>query len=67
MAKVYRDCYARPWNEQEGVIMNMSWCHRHPPSKFIEYEEHGVTTVEGRCLLCGKAHRLRFRQIEELA
>jgi hypothetical protein len=25
-----------------------------------------VTTVEGRCLLCGKVHRLRFRQIEEL-
>jgi hypothetical protein len=61
-----RDFYTRPPYEQDLVISNLPWCHRHQPTNFIEYEEDGLITVEGECPECGRVCKAQFRSVRDL-
>ena len=57
MTRIPHDFSSRPAAEREEMTKN-TWCsHCDAPdlglSDPIEYEEHGVRMVEGRCLRCG--------------
>jgi hypothetical protein len=67
MSRIVRNFYARPPNEQEGIICNMPMCHGgRRLTNFTEYEEDGLITVEGECPQCGKRWMVQFRSLREL-
>ena len=66
MNRKVRDFYARPPEEQDGIICNLPWCRRHQPTNFIEYQEDVLITVEGECPECGKRCKVQFRSFRDL-